>query len=207
MKKLQLTTLIALIALPATADAQRNRADPIRLPETQSLSREEATARLVPGAVRARKTTDIFEKPEPQDTSSGLPAFRPLRVAKWSVLAAAAGAGVYGFIRNGEADDEYSRLEQMCQNQQVRCADRTATGEYSDPEFERLFQRVKSLDDRSHTALLVSQIGVATGVVLFLLDLGNVRSPGDIPFAPSGLEITPSNGRLDLSVRLPLPNR
>ncbi len=134
-------------------------------------------------------------------------AFRPLRLAKWSTLALSAATGVYGFVQSGRADDRYHELERLCQNQPERCASRTSSGAYADAEFESRYAAVRALDRRSHNALLVSQVGVAGSVVLFLLDLGNARPPRDIPFVPPGTRVEPdAQGRLLLGMALPLGN-
>jgi len=145
----------------------------------------------------------LWSSPLPQD-SAVAPAggLTLLRVAKWGALIGAAGAGVYGFVQNHRADDRYRELEEFCQAEMFRCAQRTAAGEYEDPAFENRYQKVRSLDRRSHTALVLSQIGVASSVVLFLLDLGNAGPPTDIPYVPSGLEIAPAKNGLKIGVRL-----
>jgi hypothetical protein len=144
----------------------------------------------------------FFQRPgiATQDSASRTSGLRPLRVAKWSVVVAAGGAGIYGFLQNNDADDRFHDLEQLCQQQQFRCAARTERGEYADTEFEDLYQHVRRLDGRSHKALLFSQIGVA----LFLLDLANSDAPRDIPWVPANVEAEPVAGRIELSLRVPL---
>jgi hypothetical protein len=152
----------------------------------------------------------FFQRPgiATQDSASRTSGLRPLRVAKWSVVVAAGGAGIYGFLQNNDADDRFHELEQLCQQQQFRCAARTERGEYADTEFEDLCQQVRRLDGRSHKALLFSQIdvavGVAVGVALFLLDLANSDAPRDIPWVPANVEAEPVAGRIELSLRVPL---
>ena len=136
----------------------------------------------------------LFDGSNVQEPAARASAWRPLRVAKWTVLVASAGAGIYGFVQNGRADDRFRDLESLCQAEQQRCEQRTASGAYQDAEFESLFDEVRTLDGRSHTALLLSQVGVAAGVVLFLLDLGNAESPSDIPFVPTALRVAPATG-------------
>ncbi|MGH7501204.1 MAG: hypothetical protein ACREL7_05535 [Longimicrobiales bacterium] len=132
---------------------------------------------------------------------------RPLRIAKWGTLAMAAGAATFGFVHNGRADDLFANLEQLCQDQPVRCLIRNTDGSYQDPEFERLYKDVRALDRRAHAALLLSQIGLGASVVFFLLDLGNSRRPPDIPFSPTAVNFEPRpDGSLALSIRLPWPD-
>lgn len=153
------------------------------------------TAILAPGPV-------LFNGMPDQGSARKPASLRPLRVAKWTVLVTSAGAGIYGFVQNSRADDRFRDLEAMCQAEQQRCSRRTADGAYEDSEFESLFDEVRQLDGRSHTALLLSQVGVASGVVLFLLDLGNVESPADIPFVPKAIRVGPEDGgRLSLGIQ------
>jgi hypothetical protein len=130
---------------------------------------------------------------------------RPLRIAKWTVLAGSAAAGIWGFVRNERADKLYRELEQACQSAPLTCRPRTAGGAYTDAALEARYQEVRSLDRQSHVALLAGQVGVAASVVLFLLDLGNVRPPPDIPYVPKGVALsTDAAGRTRIALRVPL---
>jgi hypothetical protein len=186
-----LSTCAALCA-PASAMAQLVAPPPVSAHEVKRAIVADAFRADLPAGGRVLQ--DASER-------SGL---RPMRVAKWSVLAVAAGAGVYGFVRNNEADDRFRQLEELCQAEQFRCSQRTPDGAYADAEFERMYQDVRRLDDRSHVALLFSQIGVATGVALFLLDLGNSDSPDDIPWVPGDLQVRPVQGGVEVGVRVPV---
>jgi len=125
--------------------------------------------------------------------------FRLLRVAKWTVLAGSAAAGVWGFVQNERADEKYRELEQQCEAEPARCRRRLSDGSYEDPAFEARYQEVRSLDRESHAALLAGQVGLAASVVLFLLDLGNIRPPADIPYDP---RLTASNRAVTIEFRL-----
>jgi len=142
------------------------------------------------------------------DRSTDLRSLRPLRIAKWSTLAAAAGTAAWGFVQNSRADDRFADLERRCNAEPARCTRRTAAGVYEDAELERLYQDVRSLDRKAWAALLVSQIGLGTSVVLFLLDLGNMKRPPDIPFVPTAVEFVPRpDGALEFSVVVSIPRR
>jgi hypothetical protein len=173
--RLVAATLVAL-AIAADANAQR-RTDPL------------------PAAANS-----------PVDSTQMTPGpLRPLRIAKWTVLAGSAGAGIWGFVRNARADDLYRELEQTCESDRPRCRDRGPGDVYNDAELEARFQEVRALDRDSHRALLISQVGVAASVVLFLLDLGNVRPPPDIPYVPRGLTVhTERDGAASLEFRIPI---
>jgi hypothetical protein len=137
-----------------------------------------------------------------QDSSRG-PAFRPLRIAKWTALLGAVGSATYGFVRSGEADDGYRALDELCELQTTRCAARTPSGAYLDAELEARYQRVRSHDRHARMGLIASQVGIAATVVLFLLDLGNDSRPPDIPYVPKGLGLH-IGGQQRIELRLPL---
>ncbi|HUF49960.1 MAG TPA: hypothetical protein VMN60_03945 [Longimicrobiales bacterium] len=110
--------------------------------------------------------------------------WRPVRVAKWSTVGVAVGAALYGLANNQRADDAYEQLERLCQADRTRCASRTAGGPYTDLVLEAEYQRIRVLDRRARTGLVVGQAAVAASVVLFILDLRNERAPPNIPFEP-----------------------
>lgn len=186
MKRIRRISIVAtiLVAAPATLSAQR-LPPPVR------------STIVLPALAR-----DAATRAQAQDTTRRVSAVRPLRLAKWSLLLGSTAAGMYGFVQNNRADDRFEQLERLCQDQAARCEQRMADGAYADEEFEALYQEVSRLDSRSHTALLASQVGIATSVVLFLLDLGNGDGPDDIPWIPAGLEVSPGSGRAEIGLRL-----
>jgi hypothetical protein len=129
-----------------------------------------------------------FAAPARQEDQGPSP-LRPIRVAKWSALAVAAGLAAYGFTRSGDADDAFRDLERACNLDRERCIARTAGGAFVDPVLETRYQEVLDLDQTARTALILSQVGLATSVVLFLLDLRNDRPPPDIPYVPRSLSL------------------
>ncbi|HEX6694971.1 MAG TPA: hypothetical protein VF035_09770 [Longimicrobiales bacterium] len=127
-----------------------------------------------------------------------------VRVAKWTTLAASAGAAVYGFTTSRRADDGYAALETLCEENRPNCENRI-NGAYADADMERRYQEVLDLDGKARTALTASQVGVAATVLLFIYDLRNPSSPKGIPYEPRALQITPArDGALALSLRLRL---
>lgn len=132
------------------------------------------------------------------------PAWRPVRVAKWTTLAAAAGAASYGFASNRRADRAYEDLERLCQQDRERCSARLPGGAYSDPALEAEYQRIRGLDRRARVALIAGQVGVAASVALFILDLRNERPPGNIPFDPDRLRLGANrDGGVTVGWRMP----
>lgn len=144
----------------------------------------------VPGMAESQERMLRFERAASTNAQTREPAsLRPLRIAKWSSLAAAAGFATLGFIRSGEADDAFRDLEAACHAVPVRCAPRNPDGSFMDAVFEARYQEVLDLDGQARTMLILSQVGVAASVVLFLLDLRNNRPPPDIPYAPTELRV------------------
>jgi len=140
----------------------------------------------LPGSAQERPLR--FAESAHQEDASPSP-LRPIRVAKWSALTAAAGFAAYGFARSGAADDAFRDLERSCNLDRDRCHARTAGGAYADAALESRYQEVLELDQTARTALILSQVGLATSVVLFLLDLRNDRPPPDIPYVPRSLNL------------------
>jgi hypothetical protein len=186
------TTLLAalgvgVVPLPASAQARLAR-EPVATP---------------PPGVAALPHLDRAAAP---DAAAGLTTgIRPIAVAKWSAVAGAAAAAAYGFIRNAEADDLFRDLEQACQAAPAICALRGPDGSYADPGLEAIYQDVLTHDRASRYALLASQIGIAAGVALFLLDLRSDERPPDIPYEPRRFDIGPApDGGLSFRARVPV---
>jgi hypothetical protein len=114
---------------------------------------------------------------------------RPLRLAKWGAAAGTTGAAVAGFMIQRRADDRFEELERACEADVAACSARFEDGRYQDPGLEALYQDVLGLDRRARLALTTSQVGLATTVVLFILDLRERESPPNIPFEPGRLSV------------------
>lgn len=130
-------------------------------------------------------------------------AWTPVRIAKWSLLATAGSAAVYGFIENREADREYEAIERVCQADPNACLTAVDGGAYADAALESRYRAVLERDDRAQVALLAGQIGLAASVLLFIMDLPEGSVPEDIPYDPRKLDIGFDNRQLQLGVRLP----
>jgi len=150
-----------------------------------------ALALLGPASLHAQEP---LRQPEPS-------SFRPVRIAKWALLAGGAGAALYGLQQNQRADDAYERLEALCLEDADRCRQRTQDGAYADPALEQQYQVVRDYDGRARTSLLAGQLGVAGSAVLFIIDLRNARPPRNIPFEPSRIEVGVVPGGLGFRLR------
>jgi hypothetical protein len=163
------------------------------------------TCAVTAHAQRLDRLTTTFDpgvRPAYAEDEQG--GWRPLGVAKWSSAGVTLGTAVYGFRQQRRADREYEALERLCRADAERCAARLPDGAFADPELEALYQDVAALDQRARTALVVTQVGVAASVVLFMLDLRSARGPRNIPYDPDRLQLRPlPDGRLELRVSLP----
>jgi hypothetical protein len=180
------------------------------IPVTNSYARHAIPAALLllatsgPAAAQAILAFDTLPAVVLPAENTTAANWRPLRLAKWSALGASGAAALYGFVNNRRADEAFQGLERQCQEDWDRCLDRLPGGAYGDPALEAEYQRVRHLDGRARTALVVGQIGIATSVVLFILDLRNEQPPPNIPFDPSRLQFMPArDGGLSLGLSLP----
>jgi hypothetical protein len=159
-------------------------------------------AAALPAALRAQDPPGARTPPASEQQLQPSP-WRALRIGKWATLTGAAGAAAWGFVTNGRAEDRFRGLELACESQPAICRDRLPDGSYRDAALEQMYQDVLRLDRRARIGLIAGQVGIATSVLLFLLDLDNERRPADIPFAPARLEVAPRpSGAIEFSVRV-----
>lgn len=135
--------------------------------------------------------------------AAGQPHIRPIAVAKWTALAGAVAAAVYGYRENRLADSRFDELDLVCQREPDRCQARTSSGAYQDAELEAKYQEVKRLDHRAAVGLVAAEVSIATSVALFLLDLRHTaRNPPNIPYNPPRIELLPGRrGGVELLFR------
>jgi hypothetical protein len=195
----------ALVGLPEDTSAQQSVG---RSPSSARAPRN-PTSRIAQ-ACRSPLTTDNGQRTT--DCSIGfeesgtqavplLGTWRPLRIAKWTLLAAGTASAGYGFSTNRDADERYVEIEQICQTTPARCAG-GATGRYADPALEAMYQDVRSLDNRSRLALIAGQVSLISSVVLFILDLRTDSSPPNVPYDPDRLRIDYGIGTIGVHIRI-----
>lgn len=109
--------------------------------------------------------------------------WRPVRVAKWALLATAVGFGVYALRHSNEAGEAYDALHRACALNEPRCA--LEEGRYADPMLETLYQRTLREDRLARRGIVGGQVALLGSVGLFIYDLRNARGPRDIPY-PTG---------------------
>ncbi|HSL69416.1 MAG TPA: hypothetical protein VK864_04200, partial [Longimicrobiales bacterium] len=141
--------------------------------------------------------------PVMQDTVRPSVARGFARVGKWATLTGAAGAAVYGYLANRDADSRYEDLETLCLADPERCADRLPDGSFADPTLEQEYQEILDLDSRARFSLTASQIAMAATIVLFIIDLPRGGTGEDIPYRPPRLQVGNAPGnRVTVTYRL-----
>ena len=127
---------------------------------------------------------------------------RIVSVGKWATLGIATASAAWGFNESARADDLYRGLERACQADAERCASRTASGGYTDPELEADYQDVLRVDRTTRRALFIGQAALLTSAVLFVLDLRHDRGRPDIEYEPERVRLAPgANGGVELRLR------
>jgi hypothetical protein len=114
-----------------------------------------------------------------------LPSYGPwVGYTKWATLAMSAGFAVLGFALHNKADEDFARLNLLCQVDPDDCRNRNPDGSYQNPRLEDLYQSSLDKDQQARFALLFSEITFATSVVLFIVDFQKKDKPHDIPYDP-----------------------
>ncbi len=202
--------LAATLACPTLLAAQTPEPAPPDSAPVRSAAGTDSAA-----TPRAAATPGIPALPAALPTDSS-PAFapaprgiRPVAVAKWATLLLSTAAAVYGYRENRLADSRYGDLDRICQADPTRCQARTSTGAYQDAQLEAQYQEVKQLDHRAAVGLVGAEVGIATTVALFLLDLRHaVRNPPNIPYNPPKLQVVPRrDGGVEIKARLGIGRR
>ena len=117
-----------------------------------------------------------------------------LRVAKWTLLGVASGFGVYALTHSSRADRDYGDLRTLCNEDPAGCT--LDGGRYLEPRAESLYRGSLREDRRAQVGILGGQLTLLGSVALFVLDLRNVRGPGNIPYPAAGLERSPGPRRV-----------
>lgn len=107
-----------------------------------------------------------------------------VRVAKWTLLAAAAGLAAYAVSQTSQAEENYEQLGRICDQEPTRCE--LADGRYADPALERLFRETSDHDERAQVGIIGAQAALFGSVGLFIWDLRNDRGPQNIPYPSHG---------------------
>ena len=123
-----------------------------------------------------------------------------VRVAKWTLLATAAGFAAYALEHSTAAERANDRLRDLCTADPERC--QVENGTYADPDAESLFQRVTREDHLARVGIVGGQVALLGSVGLFVYDLRNGRGPGDIPYPSAAWRVATPRPRLAMGVRV-----
>jgi len=103
-----------------------------------------------------------------------------VKMAKWGLLGAAVGLGVFALARSTAAEDAYDELRALCLAGPSRCDHEAGT--YPDPDAERLYDRARNEDRSAQLGIYGGQAALLGSVALFIMDLRNDREPTNIPY-------------------------
>ena len=115
-----------------------------------------------------------------QAPSPPQPGSPVVRIAKWTLLAAAVGLGAYALQRSTDAADAYDALRALCLDAPGRCAH--GGGEYADVEAEALYDRALAADRQAKIGIYTGEAALIGSVAMFIIDLRAGDGPPTIPF-------------------------
>ena len=127
-------------------------------------------------------------------------AWTPVRIAKWTLLGAAAGLAAYALEHSTAAERANDRLRSLCTAEPERC--QLENGVYTDPDAETLFQRVTHEDHLARVGIVGGQVALLGSVGLFVYDLRNGRGPGDIPYPSAASRLAPPRPQVAMGIRV-----
>jgi hypothetical protein len=123
-----------------------------------------------------------------------------IRIAKWTLLGAAAAFGGYALAHSNRASHSYGALHRLCNTDAPACA--LANGRYTDPRAESFYQTTVRHDRRAQIAILAGHTALLGSAALFVADLRHPSNPPNIPFPSSSeaVHIDPSRFAVGVSV-------
>jgi hypothetical protein len=187
VRRVAITTLIALAALAAQARAQ----------DVAFAAGDHDVASAFFPSVDPRLELAFTPSSADADAAAALPLpsyGRWVGITKWVTLGAAVGLGTLGFTLSNKADDSFTRLEFLCDADPDNCRERNADGSYADPRLESLYQDVVRKDQQARLSLIGAQVSFGASVLLFIVDFQKGKGPGDVPYEPE-----PEKSALELS--------
>lgn len=119
----------------------------------------------------------------------GRPGWSAVRVAKWALLAGAAGFAGYALTRSTRAEDAYQGLRRLCDTEPARCT--LSNGRYDDAAAERFYHTARQEDRRAQVGIVAGQVTLLGSVGLFIYDLRNGRGPANIPYPSAHARAAP----------------
>jgi hypothetical protein len=121
----------------------------------------------------------------------GRPDWSAVRVAKWALLASAAGFAAYALTRSTRAEDSYEALRRLCETEPARCT--LSSGRYADAAAEQFYRTARREDRRAQVGIVGGQVTLLGSVGLFIYDLRNGRGPANIPYPSAHARAVPGH--------------
>lgn len=133
------------------------------------------------------------------------PAHGSRFLVHWGKWAAAAGAITFtalGAREHHYSDVEWNQLLDICRNNNAACTT-GSNGRYVNSNAELLYQSSIRFDSRARRWLLGAQAAALATAALFITDLRHHSGePGNIPFKPVSVDLSPTRTGAALSIRV-----
>jgi hypothetical protein len=121
---------------------------------------------------------------------------------KWATAAGAIAFTALGAREHHYSDVEWNQLLDICRNNNADCMV-GSNGRYANGNAELLYQSSIRFDARARRWLLGAQAAALATAALFISDLRHhTDEPGNIPFKPVSLELSPTRTGAVLGVRV-----
>lgn len=121
---------------------------------------------------------------------------------KWATAAGAVALTAMGAREHSYSDREWNQLLAICRNNSADCTV-GPNGRYLNSNAELLYQASLQFDRRARRWLLGGQAAALVTAALFIVDLRHHSDgPGNIPFHPVSVDLSPTRGGAALSVRV-----
>ena len=125
------------------------------------------------------------QAPTPRAPGAERGAWTRVRVAKWALLGATVGFGLYALSHSTRAERDYDDLRRLCVAEPASCT--LEEGRYEAAAAEALYQSSVREDRRAQVGIVAGEVALLGSVGLFVYDLRNGRGPANIPY-PAGSE-------------------
>lgn len=122
-----------------------------------------------------------------------------VKYGKWVLVAGSIGMHYFAIRAHNRAEDAFDALEAQCNANHARCTV-GASGRYTDPETEGLYQTSLQYDRQARGWLIGGETALAGAAALFIWELARPKGrPDNIPFEP---EVRSLRGRTGVGLRM-----
>ena len=138
----------------------------------------------------------------PPSPSSGHGSRFLIHWGKWATAASAVAFTAMVAREHHYSDIEWNQLLDICRNNSADCTV-GPNGRYLNNNAELLYQASLQFDRRARRWLLGAQAAALATAALFITDLRHhTDEPGNIPFKPVSIDVSPTRTGASLSVRV-----